>query len=508
MDHKVALTTAITLAYRESVSEDPNGVSTDIIYELLPLIKVSEANLGQMSNSSPISNVKSTLSDMCKQAESSTYDSADLLTRLKINTQEDEKWYQAIEKSINSKLDHLGISRSIVTLRAKLRAMINQEKVAKLLREKSSEWSFRYDGIADPGKYLQEFSSELESIITHSSIRDNAINDSLDFSDLESVKNIAKKVEAIESGTVIWKTGWQDLNDMLQEGFREGECWALGALPHMDKTGTSLTIFKQLALYNKPRHRKPGKKPTLLRVTLEDPLTNNLNYLYKNIMFNETGEEIDTKGVPYDVIAKTVHDKLHSTGFSVKLYDVDPSDWSYRNLINLILKLDSEGSDIQVLMVDYLSMIPTTGCRQGPHGTDLQDLFRRVRNFCRSRGILFITPHQLSTEAMNLTRGVVTDETLLPHITLKGFWQDAKGLAREFDGAFYIHLIKKEDGTYKHFVRDKHRWPGILPEHKKSFFHKYPGNMPVPDDIGKERIGMKRIGRAISNVSEDMFNFG
>lgn len=39
---------------------------------------------------------------------------------------------------------------------------------------------------------------------------------------------------------------------MLQGGFRRGEFWLIPALQHKFKTGFSLSIFSQIALYNKP----------------------------------------------------------------------------------------------------------------------------------------------------------------------------------------------------------------------------------------------------------------
>lgn len=505
MDNKLALTTALTLAHRESTSKDDGGVSVELIRELLNLVKVSDVNLGGTSDIGSVASIKATLSDICRQAEVAVYDASDLLTRVRLNIVDDDKWYSAIEKSINAKLDEVAVSRSIIVLRAKVAAFINQEKVAKILRERSSEWNFRHSGIEDPTRFIQDVISDLESSLSHNGMKDSAVQDEVDFDVIETVDAVTEKVAAIADGSLIWKTGWQDFNDMFQGGLREGETIVCGALPHNDKTGTTLSIFKQLAQYNEPRIRKPGKKPTLVRLTLEDPMTNNMSYLYQNIVHNETGETVDVEGIDPKQISRAVQDLITSRGFSVRMAYVDPTEWSYRSLQNYVLKLESQGHDVQVLMVDYLSMIPTVGCRTGPTGTDLQDLFRRMRNFCRSRGILFITPHQLSTEALNLTRGIVSDEGLLPFIALKGFWQDAKGLAREFDGAFYVHIIKKDDVAYKAFQRDKHRWPGIIPESKKFFIYQFPGPMPIPDDLGKERIGIRKIGRPISNAGLDMF---
>ena len=505
MDNKLALTTAITLAHREAAVGDEDGVSVDLIRDLLNLVKVSDVNIGTGTDGNSVANVKATIIDICRQAEVAVYTPDDLLTRIRLNISDDEKWYTAIERSINSKLDELAIAKSIFVLRNKVKAFINQEKIANILREKTSTWNFRHESIPDTTKFIQDICAELEETVSMAGTRDTAIQDEVDFDKIETVKAVAEKVAAIENGTLIWKTGWQDFNDMFQGGLREGETHACGALPHNDKTGTTLSIFKQLAVYNEPRIRKTGKKPTLVRLTFEDPMTNNMNYLYQNIVHNQTGELVETKGVPPGEIADVVAKELTSRGFSIRMAYVDPSDWSYRSLQNYVLRLEAEGHDVQVLMVDYLSMIPTTGCRQGATGTDLQDLFRRMRNFCRSRGILFITPHQLSTEALNLTRGLVSDETFLPFIALKGYWQDAKGLAREFDGAFYVHLIKKDGETYKAFQRDKHRWPGILEESKKFFILKYPGPMPIPDDIGKERLGIRKIGRPVSNTQSNTF---
>lgn len=503
MDNKLAMTTALTLAYREATLGEEDGISVDLIRELLELVKVSDANIGTGTDGSAVANVKNTLADICRASEVAIYDADDLLTRIRLNTQDDDRWYKAIEKSISTKLDPLATLKSINVLRSKVKAFINQENVAKIFRESSSQWNFKYSGIDDPNKFVQDVIAKLEGSITMTGVRDIAIQDEVDFDKPETLDAVTDKVAAIAEGTLIWKSGWQDFNEMFQGGLREGETIVCGALPHNDKTGTTLTLFKQFAVYNEPRVRKPGKKPTLVRLTFEDPMTNNINYLYQNIVSNETGEIVDTKGVDPKEISKVVRDELTKRGFSIRMAYVDPSEWSYRSLQNYILKLESEGHDVQILMVDYLSMIPTTGCRQGPTGSDLQDLFRRMRNFCRSRGILFITPHQLSTQARELTRGLVTDESLLQFITLKGYWQDAKGLDREFDGAFYVHIIKKDDGAYKAFQRDKHRWPGILEESKKFFIYKFPGPMPIPDDLGRERIGMRKIGRPVS-VSNSM----
>lgn len=507
MDNKLALTTAITLVHRESQLDEADSISVDLIKELLELVKVSEVNVGSGTDIDSTVAVKSTAMDMLRMGQECPYTQEDLLARLKLNTGDDERWFRAMEKGITATLGELMRLKSISALRAKIAGMINKEKIGQILRAASGEWNFKHDGIENPQTFIQDILSQLEPLSTTGGAKDNAITEEIDFDNEESIDAVVNKVAEINNGDRIWVTGHQGINDMTQGGFREGETWVFGALPHNDKTGTTLTLFRQFAQYNEPFYRKEGKKPTLVRLSFEDPLTNNIQYLYKDIMVNESEEEIDIKKVDPAVMKQVVRDRLKSRGFGIRMAYIDPSDWSFRSLFNYVIELENQGHDVQVLMVDYLSMIPTTGCRQGPMGSDLQDLLRRVRNFCRSRGILFMTPHQLSTEARNLTRGIVNDEGFLAHIAGKGYWQDCKGYDREFDGGIYIHLVPKGEEFFKSFQRDKHRLPSILAEAKKSFYMKYPTNMPIPDDVGKESRVLKKLTKAASNAPSEFFEF-
>lgn len=506
MDNKLALTTVVTLAYRESLLPEEDSVSVELIRELLDLIKVSDVNIGAGTEVDTITGVKNTVLDMCKMDEFTKYEKNDLLVRLRVNTNNDEKWYHALEKSLNANLEGLALLKSVATLRKKVKKFITQEKIGRLLRETSNEWIFKQDKIESQEVFLSSFQEKLEKLTDTTTEKDSAVMDEIDFRSPETIEAVTTKIHEINTGVRIWKTGHQGLNDMFQGGFREGETVVVGALPHMDKTGTTLSLFKQLAIYNEPRVRKEGKRPTLVRLTFEDPMTSNIQYLYQNIVFNDTGEQVDPKKADPIEMARIVREKLTSRGFDIRMAYVDPSNWSFRSLFNFITKMEVEGADVQVLMVDYLSMIPTTGCRQGPTGSDLQDLFKRVRNFCRSRGILFITPHQLSTQARELTKGQVSDETFLPTISNKGFWQDCKGLDREFDASFLVHIIRKDnDVAYKAYCWDKHRLPTIVESSKKYFFMQFPGAMPIPDDLGQECLAMRKIGRPVSNASADFF---
>ena len=81
-------------------------------------------------------------------------------------------------------------------------------------------------------------------------------------------------------------------------------------------------------------------------------------------------------------MASYVKQRLGINGYEIKLLRVDPTKWTYMHLLNKVLELEASGYEIHVLMVDYLGLLPTTGCLVGPMGSDVRDMFRRVRNFC------------------------------------------------------------------------------------------------------------------------------
>jgi hypothetical protein len=106
--------------------------------------------------------------------------------------------------------------------------------------------------------------------------------------------------------------------------------------------------------------------------------------MYTRLKYNETREMVDIRGVSPEEMAAYVKAEMGKTGFHLKMERYDPTQWTYKSIFNRILELEAQGYVIEVLCLDYLGLIPTVGCSQGPAGTDMRDLMRRVRNFCAS----------------------------------------------------------------------------------------------------------------------------
>ena len=82
-------------------------------------------------------------------------------------------------------------------------------------------------------------------------------------------------------------------------------------------------------------------------------------------------------------MAQYIREKMQVNGYEIRFVHVNPSLWTYMDICNYITALEAEGYEIHLLMVDYLNMVPKTGCdNTGPQGSNIRDLFRRMRNFC------------------------------------------------------------------------------------------------------------------------------
>lgn len=384
MNHKLLLVKSITLLYRENQLIENREKSSDLVRTIVSDIKVSEVNLGINQTSDVLNNLKETALSMCEDPIDVNYEQVDILQRLKLDCMDDESTYDALKEAISAEMSDSSIKRTCVNIRRQLHAHFKEEEAISIINKAAQVLRFQRDKVKDFKAFLQEHLQNIEPFTLDSGgSKDPAIVSDVDLTDLDAVQNVFKEVKTMDDGTGIMKTGWQGINRMTRGGFRRGEQVVIGALQHNFKTGFSLSVFKQVALYNEPYMIDVKKKPVLLRISFEDDITLNMQFLYTNLKENETGKKVEKlEEISDEEMSKYVMEKLTATGYNVKLMRVNPSLWTYSHICNKILELEAEGYEIHMLMLDYLYLVPTTGCSQGPAGHDVRDLFRRMRNFC------------------------------------------------------------------------------------------------------------------------------
>lgn len=212
--------------------------------------------------------------------------------------------------------------------------------------------------------------------------------------------------------------------------------------------------------------------------------------------------EDDLKKLTPDEIAEYVHAEMGVNGYKIEMVRVDPSRWEYRSMLNDVLKYEADGFEIHAVFADYLYMLPTTSCAQGPHGHDVRDLFRRTRAFFAAKKIAFITPHQISTEGKQLIRNGQND--FVKDLPGKGYYAGSSQIDQEVDGEIFIHIEKVNGRSYQTYQRGKHRIPGQTPLIDQYCVHLFDLQLGILDDINGQdstlrKPGAGRIGSAEEN---------
>ena len=499
MDIKLIIAKSISLLYKESLIPNYTSNSADLVKLVLETIKLPDISGEQDRTRDVLVSLRNTLMWMADNPIGYTYDKSSFHQRIRINCAEDASVYNAILDVINVTDINLDqTKRSILQYREIVRDHINQEKIKEILHMESRKTNFDPHSV-DWKVYVQELMAKLEPYSGGTDTREQAgVVVDIDFSNKESVKAVMDSAQVELSPEGALKTGWQAFNRMLgiAGGFRRGEMVVMPALQHNFKSGAMLTLMRQIAIYNKPVMRDPTKKPMLMRISFENEATSDVMWLYKNLKELETGEYCDITTCNTEEASAYLQHNMEINGFHINIVRIDPSNYTFNDLFDRIAYFESEGYEIHAIFCDYLNMMSKRGCAVGANATgmDVRDLFRRVRNFMSPRGITFITPHQLSTEAKQLVRNGVED--FVKEIANKGYYDSCRTIDQEVDLEIYLHIEKRGIESYLTFQRGKHRSVSMTPIIDQYFALKFHPIGTLYDDINGKDLSMRRVGGA------------
>ena len=232
---------------------------------------------------------------------------------------------------------------------------------------------------------------------------------------------------------------------------------------------------------------------------------NNMVSLFIMMKYNEDPtQKVDVKGLDPKMMSKYVIDRMTATGYNISMLRVNPSEWGYQDITNLVLKYESEGYEISMLVLDYLPLVTLKGCdMSGAGGTANRDQFRRVRAVMSAKDITVITPGQLNPAARSLLLNGVDDRDFLETIAERGMYSNSSQLSQEFDIGVLIHIITSGEDCYLQVLVEKHRTPISISANLKSFILQFPNNgMPIPDNIhDKTHRVLRKVPNARSNTN-------
>lgn len=510
MDQKLLLVKCICLLYREA-EIDQKGTSAVLCVEALETVKTPEASMEAQSGKECLIGLHETVRWMIDNKEDKAFDKTQLLQRVRVNTKDESYLYNAVVDGVEKLDDKDQIQEQIVGYRQEIKQYLSGIKIDKIIVDKFRRLKMSGEKV-NYTEFVREVVSELEPYTKSGD--NNSISSLVDSVSLENEDDISDMMEKSRketSGEGIIRTGYQGINRMLGDhgGFRRGEMVVIPALQHNFKSGFALNLFKQAALYNTPYMRDPAKKPMMIHLSLENELTQNITWLYSNLKENEDQAPCDPNTVDLREASKYVKERMGATGYRIEMLRVDPSSFTFFDMFDLIMNFESQGYEVHMIVCDYLSMMSKQGCTQGPAGTEIRDLFRRVRNFMGPRGITFVTPHQFSTEAKMLVRQGV--EEFVKEVANKGYYDSCKTIDQEVDLEINIHIERIPGiGAFLTCQRGKHRKVNITPE--KDHYTVLPFDDKlllggILDDINGADSSRKSVGgRAMGEGGDDWFD--
>lgn len=484
MDTKLILVKIITLLFLESKQKDNSNTSIDLVSNILTHIKLPESYTTNDFGKDPLISLRETARWMVSNPKEVEYDKKEFLQRIRVNVNNDNGLYDAFYNAIGPEYDEGNLKTTILSYRKILNEFIGQTKVKDILKSAYTKAWFQPQGV-DWRYFVEELIAELDPFRTME-LADNthpSVVSDIMFTDKEAVRSVFQRgITELDTRGII-KFGWQGLNRMFgpSGGARRGEFIVIGALQHNFKSGTTLEMFKSAAIYNTPVLRDPTKKPLLMRISFENPIELDIANLYRSLTENETGVYCDPALIDADEATRYVIDRLQFNGFYINMAHIDPSEFTYRDLFDRIERFEAEGYEVVMLNIDYLPMMSKKGCAQGPAGVEIRDLYRRVRNFTSKRGIITITPHQLSTEAKQLTR--IGVDNFVQEIANKGYYDGCRTIDQEVDMEIYQHIVKVNGVSYLTLQRGKHRKPTITPEKDLYCCYMFQQVGTIPDDV-------------------------
>lgn len=504
-DKKLLLIKIITLLYRQSQLMIKEDHIKDTINNVLDTIIVPEDKIGINRDLEIITGLKNTIINMLKDPMDQEYDKDLLLQQIKLICDDDENVYNSFLIGINKDLSESQLKKNIISIRKFLQEYFRELSVGEVLTKAANTFKYHKNKINSLDEFISSVMVQLEPLQNFSNTKDKAIISELDIDDDNSLNRVIEEVKENTEGGLVLKSGWQDLNEALDGGFRRGEYVLIDGLEHNYKTGFTSSIFKDIAVHNKPLMLDARKKPLLLKISFEDPLRNGIKFLYQSFKHEMTGEPVYTNNVSIDEMREYVKNGLKVNGYYIKMIHVNPDEWTYRNIFNLIIQLESEGYEVHALLVDYMNKLPKTGIQYTVTGGDIKEMLSRIKHFCRSKNILFLTPHQLSSESRNLLRNSLTHSNFIKEIMGKGYYDGCRTLGQDADIDMYIHKVPHEGHTYLNVGIQKHR-DFVLLEENKLFYLPFPDNkMPIISDLNREKISLKKLPSKGFSLSESGF---
>lgn len=278
------------------------------------------------------------------------------------------------------------------------------------------------------------------------------------------------KAECGVDGVIV--TPFQGLNEALEPdyGLKRGKVYLVNALTNRGKSFTIGHLMAGVALYNKPKLRDKSKIPTVVLDSAEDTLDLILNRMFK--LFYVTKYDLAPDDPIKDIFSSTAEEVVEliagtfkENGWRLIINHIEANQDNYSALCARVRKLERSGHEIIIYFYDYLAMMELDGMTGDTKGDKLQMLYRKTRSFFISRGVCFVTPHQLSPDAKRYLRESDDESEIYfaKDVAGKSMTETSTKITNEVDKEITIHVAKTDIKSYWTYAVGKSRGEGCAP---------------------------------------------
>ena len=501
MDVKALLAKCISLLFREGQSGE-NDLSKQLVLDVITTLKINSNDIS--GTDSTVNELKNVVLNMVSKEHPTPYN--DLIQHIRIACSSDVVLFESIQDNISFQLDEDELKRTILSYRFELNKYLKEKKATMLLDKMTFDLKFNRDKIGDLNQYMSSNLNGIIDLVNYSGEEIPGIICEVDLSDIDAVAEQFELIRKENDGSRTIKMPWQAMNRMTRGGLRLGQLTTVGGLAHNNKTGVSLSMFISGCIFNNPKNLQTDqkKKPLMLLISFEDDMLIvlfNLYILLKENLENVKITDEDKQRLSSRESAEYVYKKLSDTGYDIRIIRADSSTWSYAEIQSCILQFESQGYEIHLTLIDYLNLANKNGLSHSRADADIQELFRRTKNFFAAKNIALLTPVQLSPDAMELKRQ--GNKMLSMQISDGSYYEGCRGLSREPELELFVDIVKDNGRKYQTFARGKHRGQNDTPEEHKFFILEFQKIGGLRWDVNGTDTSLSKFGSVRNAEGEE-----
>ena len=501
MDVKALLAKCISLLFREGQSGE-NDLSKQLVLDVITTLKINSNDIS--GTDSTVNELKNVVLNMVSKEHPTPYN--DLIQHIRIACSSDVVLFESIQDNISFQLDEDELKRTILSYRFELNKYLKEKKATMLLDKMTFDLKFNRDKIGDLNQYMSSNLNGIIDLVNYSGEEIPGIICEVDLSDIDSVAEQFELIRKENDGSRTIKMPWQAMNRMTRGGLRLGQLTTVGGLAYNNKTGVSLSMFISGCIFNNPKNLQTDqkKKPLMLLISFEDDMLIvlfNLYILLKENLENVKITDEDKQRLSSREAAEYVYKTLSNTGYDIKIVRADSSTWSYAEIQSCVLQFESQGYEIHLTLIDYLNLVSKNGLSHSRADADIQELFRRTKNFFAAKNIALLTPVQLSPDAMELKRQ--GNKMLAMQISDGSYYEGCRGLSREPELELFVDIVKDNGRKYQTFARGKHRGQNDTPEEHKFFILEFQKIGGLRWDVNGTDTSLSKFGSVRNAEGEE-----